>query len=528
MRCERVQYLYDDYVRSNLPLTGMSRVEDHLAGCPSCREFYEQNDAIAGLLRHHQDVAHPGPQYFESLARKVLSGLDQLPDPHEAADPQPAAPRPLAAWRQPLWWAGSLAAAALLALGLMPTRVPPVTRSIMAARPLAAEPSQPVGRLDLSRIIASISGLIGPIANESTIRTIEKGVVGPQGEAGTGSGDPAVALSRSPQLSHGGAASDAAGRTTAQQATTREVEVRLAGLREKADQSMPTEVLQQIQLIKTQLASGGGDAALLESLRQLEDTVRRRIDERAGLDSLPWVRQAGLYLKAEDALAAGDPTGASSYYLNVLRIDESIPPAERPSLLAIRAALQLADLFYSEWADFQAARDYYGQCASPRAAEALTRVERDNVASQLDRLNRFSANHWETLHLLQIVRREGWPQAMTALRKLLSAPQTASLWPEAARKVVERMNEEPAPKPQTTIEIYNLLANQASVEQNGDIRAWLELSLGDLSLAQFKDSNQARERYRKAIEAGGDSGAAQSARAKLDDLVERQLIDLVR
>jgi tetratricopeptide (TPR) repeat protein len=298
------------------------------------------------------------------------------------------------------------------------------------------------------------------------------------------------------------------------------MEIRATALQKKAAQTetMPTEVYEQLQVLKTQMITGGSEA-LKKRLRQLEETVNQRMTGQGKFSTEPIFKQASLYLKAEDELAAGRLDEALSYYLRILRVDGH-------SQLALRASLQLADLFYSELGNFKEARAYYQRCREPGAAEALTSPERERAAKQLDRLEQYKDGDWQPLHLLYVMGHEGWPEKLTALRTLIALPGVAPLLPEAARTLLDRMNAAKPPA-EAILETYNLLAKQAKEAQNGDIRAWLELALGDMT-SMHLDPQQAIEHYYRTIAASEKSEAAKLARTKLDELVEHNLAESVR
>ena len=151
MRCTRVQNLYEGYVAGELPVAVMARLDEHLAACPDCRKSFEQNDALAQWVRRTGEVAHPGPDYFDTLAGRVLDRLDE---------PSPAPPPPVrtAHWRRPLWWAGAAAGAALATLALMPQ---PLNNGARYLAVPAAPPSE--------TMIASASPISPGITIESPI-----------------------------------------------------------------------------------------------------------------------------------------------------------------------------------------------------------------------------------------------------------------------------------------------------------------------------------------------------------------------
>src|SRR5262249_49791351 len=119
MRCHRTRTLYDEYSGGLLPLATVARIEEHLAGCPPCRDYFEQHDQIARALRQSTAAGQPSPEYFQNLNARVLAELDK-PVSRGRQALEKAAIQPVTRLSRPLWWSAGLAAAALLALGLFP------------------------------------------------------------------------------------------------------------------------------------------------------------------------------------------------------------------------------------------------------------------------------------------------------------------------------------------------------------------------------------------------------------------------
>ena len=548
MRCERAEQLYDEYSRGSLSVSTMNRVEEHLAACPACRRYYEQMDDLSEVLRQNSEVAHPGDTYFDDLNKRVLAQLDA--DPSQAAfDPSQVCAQPVSAWwRRPLWWSGAAAAAALMAVAVLPLTTPeqgPASLSKMAQGP--TQPAQPevqvasaqvppvveemVGKDGTQRIAISLptpAGLEGSdtvlamasSAPASSAHSLDKGLTGIASNPAQVEDMISPPL-RTPQTA-AGLNSSKEPLSEAEQKAAQEAEIKMVALKEQLNSrdSLPTEVFEQIQIMKTQML-GHDSKDFTQNLRQLEASVRARLGDSANLNALPLVRQARIYLKAEDALAAGRPRDAATHYMRIPMIDSS-------NALACRANLQLGDLFFSEWTDFQQARDYYQKSRQGVSTGALSSPEVEHLDRQLERLNQYRDNNWEALHLLDVVRRGAWSEVPTALQRLMDVENYHPLQPEAVRMVCDRMFLDPQPTAEMTVQIYNLLANRVSVEDNGDIRAWLELALGDLAILQFNDASLALEHYRRATSASADSKAAQLARGKLDNLIERSLVELVR
>ena len=528
-------------------MSALSRVEEHLAGCPACREYYEQCDSIAGLLRETSDVAHPGTQYFERLCETVLDRLDDPLDPSLREQVAPIVDLPTRPWQRPLWWAGAMAAAALLALSVLPGQVPRMnekTTLVASAAPIPAmtelalasgQPDVKVveenanGRKTLTLAlnnpqIASTAMASSPDANQ----TLDKSVTGKDNNS------PAVEeILKSPARIvadlHAPAGKD--NLTPLQHQDAEETKVRMAKFSEEVqnDQVIPEDLIARLQIIKSKTISQGNEA-LMQSLRELEQAVQSQMDDSGTLDALPIVRQASLYLKAEEALKAGHPKEAWTLYRQILRLDEH-------SLLAARASLQMADLYYSEFADFANAQHYYSRLTGADAAEALSEAEHEQVTRRLERLSRYSADSWNALNLLHMVLHENLPTALSALRQLTETPGTEDLLPEAARNMVENINkvgEDPTALSidvftKITFDVYNLIENKSKVTQNKDIQAYLDLALGDLALSQFKDTRQAMICYRKVIsEASADSAATKSASLKLNALRDQFLAEQLR
>ena len=119
MRCSRTQHLYEEYVAGHLPVRTAARIDDHLAACGPCRDFFESNDEISEILVLGSQVAHPGEAYIDDLSSRVRNVLDSDPDlgrPPAGSFYRPVASRFVAPGR-PMWWAGGLAATLLVILG---------------------------------------------------------------------------------------------------------------------------------------------------------------------------------------------------------------------------------------------------------------------------------------------------------------------------------------------------------------------------------------------------------------------------
>lgn len=493
MRCERVQVLYSEYVAGTLSPETLTRVEEHLSACPVCRNFYEDSDKLGSLIRHQGEVAHPGPAYFDDLAARVLGELEKSPPPP-----------PIRNWRRlirgrPIWWSGASAAAALLLLALVPM-LQRHNRVETAGMSLAPNVSKTAGEGAGATPQTSGKVLVKGVVNRAEPTTILDDLL--PGRTVFDQAPPSFARLSELQM-------------------VREAELKMASIRGQADRRSlpPNKLLEQIQVLKAQLAIGGNED-LRRGLMELEAGVRDQVKDPAEVSKLPSVKQSEYYAKAEEELSAGHCDEAFKYFQRVLLVDGTTP-------LAIRANLQMADLLFSDKANFKKALETYRKCQGSRAAKALNSAERVRVQRQIELLERYRADGWQALARVHSVRRDPWPEAVTALRDLTSQPRNQSLLPETARAIAERFASGEKPGSESMLEIYSLLAAKADSQPAGESRAYLELYLGELSI-HLARPRQAVDHFMRATQAAEGSVAARMARAKIDELEEKSLKDLVR
>lgn len=516
MRCQRVQSLYEDYSRGEVAPAMLASIDEHLAVCESCRQIFDENDRVADLVRSQHEVAHPGPGYFEDLGARVLAKLDQEDAATAPAEPLPALK--LVRSRMPLWWTGAAAAAALLAIAILPEALSPTSPPGIASSPenkqtivaSSITPSSPGGSphttvgIDIQPLLdPALTGSqrpVGPLRSAAT--TLDKGIAGHDGRedyetvmAQTKPSGPATQPGRAP--------------------------VEMQPVKLEVVKPKPTPRVERFDpsaLLEQELAASV-DGTMIEKLRGVERTMERRSPE-LDAQGQALAKQLRLYLTAGETLSGGDPMDAGRIYRRILMVDSD-------SALAQRSRMHIADLSYSQWGDFSSAQQYY-QASLDGTGAALTGEEREHARRQLDHLERYSGDNWRMLGLVHSVRSEGWPQALAALRALSDDAKAAELMPEAARAVVERLKTDSDAPAETTMDVWRLLNDRTGREEAGEIRAWLELAIGDLAMSQFQDVNQALARYRKAAEMGEGSDAARLARLQIDSLVEQSLIEHLR
>jgi hypothetical protein len=534
MRCDRVQKLYSEYAVSSLSPGRLDDIDVHLASCAECRGFYDKQELIGRLITDSSDIPHPGSSYFENLHQNVIHQL-------ESGAGQQTFPPPHGIWGsngvfglfRPLWLAGCSVAAALFFISTLPelpvpnnftpegltgqptglmlseTTTPAATeinsprdqnRAVqvlsMDPNPLTLIPGSTLDRTDVDSLDKSIGGIVrGQSDTERILASTNRNM---------GIGDESI--------------------TPIDQQAVHETESRVIELEQGAGgrNIIPQEIIEEIQILKAQLLDGG-DASLEQRMSGLEEDMESQISDSDSLLALPAMQQMSLYRKAHASLLSGDLPNAQVKYLRIINLKDTSP-------LSHRASLQLADIAYSEWADFRKAREYYEVCHDAADSIAFTSLELDHIRRQLDMLDMYSLNNWEALRMVNIISRESWDRAEVAFQLLLSIENADRLLPDAARKVIHRLNNEPLSKPDAEItqSLYNLLANRIKQEQNREIQAWLEITVAEIILVHSEDYGQAIDHYRRAASLSEGSSAASFARSRLGKLADLRLQNQIR
>ena len=532
MRCSRIQELYDDYTCSALAPAQMAAVEEHLSTCEECRAFFAEMESLGTLLRKGDEVGHPGIDYFDRLANKVMVRVESA---HDAADADPAViiDATPSAWLRPARWAGALAAAALLAVAVLPLldqqspvqvaqspappAVPVAPESAVAAGPAPLDPAatpvvlaqvEPQGRRMIDFSDTPLKDVLThPYPGETAPQRVDKGITG------ISTNDNNVEeLMKSPPITPGLKSHPAEKEGRA------DYEQKLVARRASDSDALSKDITERIRQVREQMSAGASGETLLTSLGDLQ----RMVGDNAQLQGLSFIKQTRLYLKANEAMEAGRMLDASKFYIQLRMSDENSP-------IARRAGLHLADLYYGEYADFAKAREYYALATRPESSKVLSENEREHARLRLDRLERYAAQGWGPLQRLHALRKgESMDEVRTSLRSLADSPAAPDLMPEAAGIIVERLRLNPSTNAGLTVEFYKLIEAQASSTSNAALRASLELALGDLAMDQFKDLRLAIDHYRRSADSSADSEAAGVAREKLRTLDDQYFVNLVR
>jgi hypothetical protein len=120
-QCRGFRQRLDAYVDGELDPADARVLEDHLAGCPACREVLAKRRGLDHALREGLLEEPIEPRFEERSLERVLKRIDQEPSPAWEPSRSAARPSPRFRWRWNLRWIAGAAvatAAVLLALRL--------------------------------------------------------------------------------------------------------------------------------------------------------------------------------------------------------------------------------------------------------------------------------------------------------------------------------------------------------------------------------------------------------------------------
>jgi len=358
MRCLKCQKLYDDAVQGALSEKQNHKVRDHLASCPACSVFWQENEALRSTIRQSATPAvMPDAAYFARLARQAISKAQA--EETEERSKRPEARGLLAAMAGLLTGlrfgvAGLARAATFLALGiLVGLALSPGFRQKMHEKVL----SSGIASLTPRSATSSEAPLVerglppdmiakaGPFAAPPEVgdpgRRSDRMIL-KRDELGTPSVDPASLV-------------EAWQKTVAlldKMGPSDEVE-RLRQIQQVSRRVPATTVLSRLQDLKLQLVRDG-QTDYLADVHQIEDVFRqlaavsrdREASDFAHLDT---------YQKAEEALI-------KKRYDEAMRLFQMVRIQAPGSYLAARATHQIGNISFEYFRDYKNGYFEYNQC----------------------------------------------------------------------------------------------------------------------------------------------------------------------
>ncbi len=518
MRCSRAQYLYEEYAAGLLDSETAQRIDEHLAACVLCREFYESNDDLGELITHANEVVHPGAPYMTRLSDQVLNRLASGPKGGKETDLKPRLPG-INPWFRPIWWSGAVAALVLLALGMMPEEGFRWPTGLTRTGSWKEFQSADSFRIPSREWIEPANSAPGnqPSANRSLASQ-------PVASARRGENPVGISLSKSvtkPEQANGNgqeldSRSAVLGILGRGQNPKGPVQVSSLPARRSNNLSVRVspEAAREMILLDVQGTSEARNQinAMIEEMNGRGDQTE---DEESDRGNTILFQQYTLYRRAEEALGDHRPESALKIYQSVLELDPN-------SSLAQRACLRIADLHYGEWAAFDQAREYYRRCLDLESGSALTPLEIAQVRGRLGALDRFESSGWKPLALAHKVAREDWNSAASALKEICAGDDARALLADAARTVALRMRNPNGPDDKTALSLIETL--KGAMDLSGDVsaRAWIRLALAETIWIRFQNES-AIKFYEEVLALDANSQAGAVAQERLAQIRARNL-----
>lgn len=567
MRCSRVQYLYEDYVAGVVALETAARIDEHLAGCALCRDFYESNDDISQLISHCDEVVHPGDPYLDTLSSRVMNDLFDESGEFKKVNIEPVASPRGKRWRSPLWVTGGVAAAALFALGLGPylskgassfsLRSLAVDLGIFAPGPKRsiassnASPLRQVANADLASDDSPDSELRPQLFSEedSDLRGANLG-----GDSARMTASSSRSYPLSPLATQGGIVQQDISKS-AKRAMEETQSGDGGGMTRKVAMGPPysnrefspsPSSAHRPPRVEVQIGSSSdpdflgrlmeqlvvmGNMETAEARQQIIDMIQKMSESSAAASgSSPAAtlgRQVQHFRQAQIEYKAGRFERAIQQYNNVYELDPT-------TVLACRAAMSVADLDYYEFGDFAEAQRYYERCKKSAFAQGLSASEVAHVNKQSETLVRYAAGDWTSLKALYSIGREPWDKVAETLRRIAGDANLHDLMPEAVRSAVERFQEgEGAPgveRPgdRLVLDMIDLIEKAIPAQQTTESKAWLQLAAGDLIWVRFKNAAPAMQAFEKTLAIDENSVPGQIAAKRIGQIREANLGGFVR
>lgn len=521
-----------------------ARIDEHLAGCPACCEYYEGNDDISELISKCDEVVHPGSAYLDSISGKVIENLFDESGAFKSADlPSPAPlPRRLKRWRLPLWMTGGIAAAGLVVLGLgpivkgnlssfsisslaedlgifAPRRAPDVDLPDGAARFL--EP-----QIGVEITSASDPSPVQIMLIEEAARIASANPLSLTSSRATGSEQE---ISKSVRRSEMDAqAADAARRrafggtlTTPVDSAQRppKLDLQNPGIPMNSPDLAP-RILEELVLAQTMDPAESRDR-LMAILQELTVTTQ----DQAAAATL--TKQLTIFRQGQIDYEAGRFERAIQNFYRTYSLDPS-------TAISCRASMALADIWFYEYGDFSQAKTFYERCKTSGMPEALSPKETEHLAKQLEILDRYRINNWAALRALYSIGRDSWGSMAGTLGYLAWNEDCSALMPEAVRTMLDRFQNGETdqagdrPSDSQVLELVDLIEKAVPGQQNSESKAWLQFASGELIWIRFKNVNNAMQAYEKTLALNEESLPGQIAAKRIRQIREENLGEIPR
>jgi len=543
MRCSKCRKLYDDAVSGLLPEKTARKVREHLAQCPSCAVFWQENDALRMLLREScEGVELPAPAYFARLSRiAVAKSADYKPSAKPAA-PSLGWGERIAASVAALRLGALARAAVFVALGALAgfllsshrfdrtkgtpeiSGPPGAVREIVPAaevadviKPITIKPASTPSPADFSKALASLgphapsAELALPTEQGSPLPARPPMKIEPEEKPAA----PKVNLVE---------ASNQPGPTVDPNLVVKAWE-QTVSLLNKLGPSDEIERLRKIQQVSRQVEA----TTVLNSLQDLKIQLVRsgkteyipivhRIEELLNELAAASPENEGAYFAHLDTYQEAERALIEKRYDDAMRLFKMVVIQAPRSYLATRARYQMGNINFEYYRDYKNALFEYNQCLNQSAPHFLDQQILDQMHQRVELITQNAVDDYAPLKIFYEAESKQNPaDAIELYAALLDKYPQSPL----AKKAIERITRlvcQNTDDESLVAPAIDILERFQDKNPDNPAEIYAELGVADITRYRIRNRAQAILEYSKILEKAKDPTLIRQVRARLRQL----------
>ena len=557
MDCNKVLSYLDDYFDHSLSPEMESRIEEHLLSCPSCREAFENTEAIITLMKTTaQPLRLPSNEFFD----RVLASAKKQISPREEVGlaPEPVLPLPESKPYHPVFqflksfWLGRsielmAARAGILVIigialstlyhdlrtsedrGLMPPpdtvhtamaptatpAIPEETPTLVAeaAPPAEERISQPLSPDITEEISPEKSAPSPPHTTSSEPSRIDKSHKGTleaalkEAEEAPKEAATSVAMlpspfdfmEKQPQFTVQPAPSIAKSENPLLHVATRKRQ---------------SEVIESIQQHKMNLYLAG-QSRLIPEIHKIERFIADIASATERTDNV-YLNNLKIFQEAEQCLLDRE-------YLCAIQNYNTVAEHAPGSLMAFLSQFQAANVSYEQIEDYKASLTNYQKCLENYPSHYISEEKRGIILDRIDTLTKNSMENWKPLRLYRDAQAAPLPEAISLLKQLITQYPGCSLVMDAIEMLASRVITEEDLDQSITESVIAFFHQYGEQSEAVDIRQLVQYKTAELFQFRLRNLPQALLEYTRAVEIDPGSQLAQKAKSRIQTLYRRRV-----
>jgi len=510
MRCTKCQKIYDEAAQGLLSENLQRKVRDHLAECPVCSVFWQENEALRFALRETaRPAAVPDAPYFARLARRAVAQAqvettEVNGERSEARGWLDAVGGLLTGLR--FGMAGLVQATALLAVG--------VVAGLGIARGLKSGQIEKTKVADIVTSMpteqAALPPLVGPTFSPTLPDTGSSMMA--KGAVAENEGDLITKVDETPRP-----AVDPATLVQTWQKTlalldkmgpSDEVE-RLRQIQQVSRQVQASTILNRLQDLKLQLVRTG-QTDYIPDVHRIEEVFSRlaaasrdtQASEFAHLDT---------YQKAEEALIR-------KRYDEAMRLFKMVVIQAPGTYLAARATHQMGNISFERFRDYKNALIDYDLCLNEYPRHFLSDAIQEQIHERVDLITQNSTDSYGPLRTFAQAEATSQPAAALGLYSTLlkQYPQSPLIEPTigAMTRIVRQVADDTTAV-NTVLDVLDQFQDQ---NPGHPLALDAQLGLADVTNFCVRNRSQAVLEYTKILEKAKDPEKIKTVQERLRSL----------